>query len=327
MRFCVIGAGSMGSLYGGLLARAGFQVTLLDTWRDHIEAIRTEGLRLEGITGALTVPVRATCRAEEVDRSDVAIVLVDANSTADAARSAETLLARDGVALTLQNGVGNVEALEARLGRPRVLGGLSYHSAALQGPGRVIHTHAGPTWLGELDGSRTPRVHRVAATLATAGFAPEIVDDIQGMIWTKFVHNCAINAVSAVTGLRVGEIARSAAADRLQTRVIEEALAVIAAKGIRLTDPDPLRSIKAFCRTKFNKPSMLQHVEQGKRTEIQALNGAIVREGRALGIPTPYNEALTWLTEAVEERMRRLVHEGPADYDRLEAEAKAACRD
>ena len=147
----------------------------------------------------------------------------------------------------------------------------------------MSHTHAGPTWLGELDGARTPRLERLATALRAAGFASTIVEDIQGLIWAKFVHNCAINAICAVTGLRVGEISSHPGADELQTRIIEEALAVVRAQGVVLPEPDPMRSIKAFCRVKFNKPSMLQHVEQGKRTEIDALNGAIVGAGSPAG--------------------------------------------
>jgi 2-dehydropantoate 2-reductase len=321
MRFCIVGAGSMGSLYGGLLARAGFDVTLLDPWVEHVAAIRRHGLRLDGITGDLLIPVTATTRPEEVAPAEVALVLADANSTARAAATARRVLAAEGFALTLQNGIGNVEALASVLGDGRVLGGLSYHSAALQGPGHVSHTHAGPTWLGELDGARSARLERLEGALRAAGFSPVIVADIQGFIWGKFVHNCAINAICAVTGLRVGEISRTPDADRLQTRIVEEALAVVRARGITLPDADPMGSIKAFCTKKFNKPSMLQHLERGRPTEIDALNGAVVREGQALGIPTPYNEALTWIVRALEARVQRDVHGPPIDYARLEAEA------
>jgi 2-dehydropantoate 2-reductase len=323
LRFGVVGAGSMGSLYGGLLARAGHPVVLIDRWREHVEAIRRDGLRLDGITGDLRVRVEATTRPEEAGTADIGLVLVDANSTADAAVSTRRFLAPDGFAVTLQNGVGNIETLVEVLGERRVLGGLSYHSAALRGPGRVSHTHAGPTWLGELDGARTPRLAALETALRQAGFTPVIVDDIRGFVWGKFVHNSAINAICAVTGLRVGEISRSPGADALQTRIIDEALAVLRAQGIVLPEPDPMAAIKDFCRAKFNKPSMLQHVEQGKRTEVDALNGVIVREGRRLGIPTPYNEALVWMVKAVEQRMQQVVHGEPIDYDRLEAQAKA----
>jgi 2-dehydropantoate 2-reductase len=136
LRFCVIGAGSMGSLHGGLLARAGFDVTLLDVWAEHVDAIRREALRLDGITDDVVVRIRATVRAAEVPPADVALVLTDANATVEAAAAARALLRPEGFAVTLQNGIGNVEALAEALGRARVAGGLSYHSAAVRGPAR-----------------------------------------------------------------------------------------------------------------------------------------------------------------------------------------------
>jgi 2-dehydropantoate 2-reductase len=324
MRIGVIGAGAMGSLYGGLLARAGREVVLYDRWVEHIAAIRERGLELGGIGGELRIrPARATADWAEIGKLDVALVLVDANSTAEAAEVVAPRLKPGGFALTLQNGVGNVEALGERLGRERVLGGLSYHSAALERPGRVLHTHAGATWLGELDGARSARVLDFARTLEGAGFKPTVVDDIVGFIWTKFVHNAAINGLSAVAGLRVGEIGADPNVDAFQSRIIEEALAVIEAKGVALVEPDPMGAIKAFCKVKFNKASMLQHVEAGKRTEIDALNGAIVREGRRLGVPTPFNEALTLMVKALEDSRRRALHEPPVDWAAREREAQA----
>jgi 2-dehydropantoate 2-reductase len=321
MRFCVIGAGSMGSLYGGLLARAGFDVTLVDMWQEHVDAIRRDGLHLDGITGDLRIPVKATSRIEDVTPVDCAVILTDANATPAAAQAARRVLGEAGFALTLQNGIGNVEALGEALGTGRVMGGTSNHSAALRAPGHVTHTHAAPTWIGELDGRPTGRLGETEGALAKAGFTPVVVDNILAHIWNKFVLNCGINAISAVTGLRLGEIVRTPPVDELQTRVIEEVLAVIRAKGVALTDPDPMRTIKDHCWKKYNKPSTLQHVEQGKRTEIDALNGALVREARRLGIPTPYNDALTLLLKGVEKHHAQTV-QGPAiDYDRLEAEA------
>jgi 2-dehydropantoate 2-reductase len=324
MRFCVIGAGSMGSLYGGLLARAGFDVALVDVWQEHLDAIRRNGLHLDGITGDLRIPVRAMTRVDEVAPVNCAIILTDANSTREAAETARRVLGTDGFALTLQNGIGNVEALGEVLGDGRVLGGTSNHSAALQGPGHVTHTHAAPTWIGELDGRSTKRLHETAEALTRAGFTPLVVDNILAHIWNKFVLNCGINAISAVTGLRLGELVRTPPVDELQTRIIEEVLAVVRAKGVALTDPDPMRTIKDHCWKKYNKPSTLQHVEQGKRTEIDALNGALVREARRLGVPTPYNDALTLLLKGVEVHRAQALRAPAIDYDRLEAEAASA---
>ena len=330
MHIHIIGAGAMGSLYGGLLAQSGNQVTLVDWWQAHMNAVAAEGLQLSGITGdavralqAVYVPEGGEAEIADAGSGDVAIIFADANCTAKAARAAKRLLKEDGFAVTLQNGIGNIEALEAELGRGRVMGGLSYHSAAMLAPGHAVHTHRGPTWLDELSGEvESARIKQLAALLSAAGFEPTIVGDIMGQIWTKFIHNCAINPISAVAGLRVGEISRVAAADALQTRIIEEALAVVAAKGITLVDDDPMASIKKFCLAKFNKPSMQQHMEQGRRTEIDALNSALVREGAVLGIPTPYNQAVTWMVTARQSERMQNLHSAPIDYEALEKEIK-----
>src|SRR5262249_14082923 len=272
-------------------------------------------------TGELRIPIRATSQASEVPSVDCAIVLTDANSTRDAAVSARRVLGPAGFALTLQNGIGNVEALGDVLGEARVLGGTSNHSAAIQGPGHVTHTHAAPTWIGELDGRSTARLREMEQALTKAGFTPLAVDNVLAHVWNKFVLNCAINAICAVTGLRLAQVVRTPAVDELQTRVIEEVLAVVRARGIALTDPDPMRTIKEHCGKKYNKPSTLQHVEQGKQTEIDALNGALVREARQLGIPTPYNDALSLLLKGVEKHRAQTIRAPAIDYERLEAEA------
>ena len=322
MRICIIGAGAMGSLYGAMLARGGAEIVLYDQWAEHIETVRRDGLRLSGITGDFVVKVEAKTEPAAIGRADLCISQVNTYATTAAAEVAQSVLAADGYCLTLQNGVGNIEKLAAVLGEHRVMGGLSYHSAAMAGPGHGVHTHAGPTWLGELDGKRTERLEMLVQLLAKSGFQPTVVDDIQGFIWGKFIHNCAINPICAVAGIRVGQIPMDEAADTFQTRIIEEALAIIRAKGIVVPEADPLVAIKKFCKVKFNKPSMLQHVEAGKRTEIDALNGVIVEEGLRHGIPTPFNEALTLMVRAIDAR-NAFAAKGPDDFDALEARRKA----
>lgn len=324
MKIYVIGSGAMGSLYGGLLHRSGADVTLIDIWREHVEAIKRQGLRLEGISGDLKLDLEATVEPRESKVADVVFIQVNTYATQAAAQTAKKVLKDSGYAITFQNGAGNVEALCEALGKSRVVGGLSYHSAAVAGPGHVLHTHRGPTWLGELDGTTTARVRALSGVLEKAGLQPTIVDNIMSFIWTKFIHNSAINPICAALGLRVGEIPRTPGADELQTKVIEEAIAVLKAKGIVLADADPMKTIKEFCKAKFNKPSMLQHMEAGKETEIDSLNGTIARLGRELRIPTPYNEALTWVVKGMNAQRRLTMRGPPIDYDALEKEAKAA---
>jgi 2-dehydropantoate 2-reductase len=325
MRITVIGAGAMGSTYGGLLRRAGYDVTLVDVWPEHLAAINRDGLHLSGISGDQRIAIPAV-REPEAGSADVAFVQVNTYDTEAAAQTAARALTPDGYAITFQNGVGNIETLVRVLGPERVLGGLSYHSAAMAGPGHAMHTHRGPTWIGELDGSSTPRLRALSQALQAAGLQPTIVDDILSYIYTKLVLNSAINPICAAMGMRVGEIPRTPGADELQTRVIEEALAVLKAKGIKLADPDVMGSIKAHCQAKFNKPSMLQHMEQGKRTEVDSLNGAIARMGRELKVPAPYNEALAWMVQGINAQRRRAMHEPPPDYEALEKSAKARHR-
>ena len=228
------------------------------------------------------------------------------------------MLKADGFAATFQNGIGNVETLVAELGEGRVAGGSSLCSAASLGAGHVALTHRGATVLGELDGRTTPRVETLCASLRRAGFDASVSDVVVGKIWHKLILNAGINAICATTGMRMGEMARVPELDALQSAVLDEALQVVAAKGITLPADDVVGSIKRECYAKFNKPSMLQHIEAGRRTEIAAINGALVREGKALGIAMPYNEALVALLKGREIRRQREVHQSDLDYDAWE---------
>lgn len=330
MRYCVVGAGAMGGLYGLRLSAKGHKVDFLDVNQAHVDAINRGGFRLSGVTGDNSYPVKATTQAGGLaGTADVVLFHPHTTGTVAAAATAATVLKPEGWAVTLQNGIGNVEALVDTLGKERVVGGISYHSAAMAGPGHSVHTNAGQTYLGELDGGGSPRVEAFAAALRDAGFEPEIAPDITSVIWSKFVHNCAINALCAVSGMRSGEVARHAAASELQTRILEEVMAVVKAKGITLTQSDPIGYIKAHTFLRFNKPSMQQHMEAARPTEIDSLNGALVREAKALGIPVPFNEALTLMVKAREWAVAEAASGVVRDYAAMEVEAEkdAAARD
>ena len=178
MKIVVIGAGNMGCVYGANLARIGQDVTLIDTWTDHVRSIQENGLKMEGLSGTFTVKVGATTSSHNLEGADLALICVNSYVTADASRSAAEVLGDSGFCLTLQNGAGNVEIIENALGKGRVLAGLSFQSGDLAGPGLVFHTNNGPTYLGELDGAQTDRLRLLANLFAQAGLNPVLVDDI-----------------------------------------------------------------------------------------------------------------------------------------------------
>jgi 2-dehydropantoate 2-reductase len=322
MRIYMIGAGAMGGVYGGLLARAGYDVTLIDPREDHIRKIQSDGITIEGMRGTHVVRLPAQFDHAGLLPADLAVIFTDSNSTRDAAKAARQLLKPDGFALTLQNGIGNVEALIAELSKERVIAGVSMNSAANPAAGRSAYTNVGMTSIGELDGRDTQRVKQVAEMLNKAEIPTEIIPDPMNWIWGKFVLNCGVNALTAITGLRSGEMVRTPEVSALQDRVIDEIMAVVERKNLKLPEMDARKKIKDHCRIRYNKPSMMQHIEQGRRTEIDALNGALVREARALGIAAPYNEAVVAVVKGLEKSRRQTLHEPPRDYKKLEEEAE-----
>ena len=199
----------MGAIFGLFFACSGAEVIFFDNRPDVVEAIIRNGLVLEGLSGTSTKQFRATNVAGELGKVDLALILVNHVRLPRWLMWRRTILGESGIALTLQNGIGNWEALATRLGRERVLAGSTYNSGAGVGPGHARHTNLGPTVIGEIDGSISMRAREIGELLGTAGLPIEITNNIQGHIWSKFVHNCAINPVSALTGLRPGEIART----------------------------------------------------------------------------------------------------------------------
>ena len=323
MDITVVGAGAMGGSYGGLLAAAGNRVRLIDTWQDHVDAINRDGLRVDGAHGEHRLRLAAATQPDANETADIVLLFTDTNGTADAARTIAGILSPDGFVVTSQNGIGNVETLEGVLGEGRVVGGSSMCSAATIGPGHVSLTHLGPTSVGEIRGGSSDRVDAFLAALEDAGFPSKPAPDIMAEIWQKFVVNCSANAVAAVTGLRSGEFVDIPDLMDYRVRVVEEVMAVLDAKGITLPDPELIKRICSGGR-RMNRPSMLQHIRMGRKTEIDTLNGALVREAKALGIPVPYNEALVALLRGRELAQRRAVHEPDLDYEAWEASFTSA---
>jgi len=282
MRFVILGAGAVGGYFGGRLAKAGEGVFLLARGA-HLAAIRERGLRVEG---EFDVRVPASDRTEDAGPADVLFVCVKAYDTAAAVRGcrAETVV-------TLQNGLGNLEALNAIFGRERVIGGVARVGAEVCAPGVIRHVAGGHVILGEQDGRITPRLARIKAAFDRAGVGCELTADLAQAIWEKLVANAVFNVIGAAHGWALGEL-RTGEKRALVERAIAELLAVARAKGIAVR-PSAVDDCWAYCDHHPDFPtSTQQDVDRGKPTEWQALSGALVEEARRAGVPAPTHEAL-----------------------------------
>ncbi|MCL4464444.1 MAG: ketopantoate reductase family protein [Chloroflexi bacterium] len=299
MRIAVVGAGAMGCLFGGKLARAA-EVWLYDPWREHVEAIRRDGLRIVEPTGENTVFLPATTDPAEIGQVDLGIIFVKSHQTEWAASIARGLLKPNGLALTLQNGLGNGEVIARVLGPERAWQGVTSHGATLLGPGRVRHAGTGPTHL-ELREDIAEQAEEVARTFQQAELETHLSSDLDSLIWGKLVINVGINALTAILRVPNGTLAEVPAGKALMDAAIAEAVAVCTAKGIKLPYEDAAkRCAEVAIATGANRSSMLQDVLRANRTEVDVINGAVVREAAKLGLRVPVNEVLTGLLKAVE---------------------------
>ena len=301
MKIAVIGAGAMGSLFGAYLAKAGEAVTVVDIWAEHIEAIQTRGLILEEAGVERSVPLTATTEIDILEPVELVILFVKSAATKLAATSAATILKPGGRILTLQNGLGNAEAIAEAVGVRSVLVGTTAQGATLLGPARVRHGGRGETHIGRLSGEADAFCHEVAALLSNAGLPTFVEPDVRSLIWGKLIINTGINALTALLRLRNGQLAELTETRQLLALAVEEALLVAKAAGIHLPYDNPVEKVLSVAiATTDNQSSMLQDILRGVTTEIAVINGAIVREGERLGVATPVNRTLTLLVAALE---------------------------
>jgi 2-dehydropantoate 2-reductase len=300
----IAGSGAMACLFAARLSAAGVPVAILANWKAGLEAIRRNGVHLveaDGSERAFRVPVidAQAGGGEQLDiQSRYALVLVKSWQTGRTARQLAGRLAEDGLALTLQNGLGNREALAEILGEQRVALGVTTAGATLLAPGRVR-----PAGKGLVTLSIGPHLEPLANLLRSAGFEVEHAPDSIALLWGKLVINAAINPLTALLGVPNGELLERQTARLLLAAVACEAAAVAAAQGILLPYPDPVQAAERVARgTAANHSSMLQDVRRGTPTEVDAICGAIVAAGQRAGVPTPVNRTLWQLVKALEIR-------------------------
>ncbi|MBN2059619.1 MAG: 2-dehydropantoate 2-reductase [Deltaproteobacteria bacterium] len=300
IRFLIIGPGAMGCLFAARLRRAGNEVTLLDYKKDRAEEISRKGLFVEGISGDYSVSVPVIYGNISFD-PDFILVCVKSTKTEEAVKSLAPVLPARSFVVTLQNGLGNITVLEKFFGKERVLGGVTAEGATLLGWGRIRHAGKGSTTIGPAGGPEGP-VSQLIDAFNNAGFKTSAANNVEELIWGKLIINVGINALAALTGLRNGRLPDMEWTGWIMEQAVREAESVARAKNIRLPFPDPLDRVIEVCRdTAGNVASMLQDVRNKKITEVAFINGAIVREGDLMGIPTPVNRTLASLVSTIQE--------------------------
>lgn len=301
MKIAIVGSGAMGSLFGAMLSTAS-DVYLVDPYEEHMRAIRTNGLVVEEMDGTQKkYYLFATTDPREVDREvDLAIIFTKTYRTPEAALTAELLLGKEGLALTLQNGLDNLDAIAKVVGEHRAIAGVVSHGANMVGPGYIKHAGTGPTYIARVD-QHSEFLDRLIKTFRKAGIEAQLSENLDALVWGKLVVNVGINALTAILRVPNGVLSSTFQCEKIMEKAVSEAVSVAKALGISLPYSDPIERVKEACeKTSKNRSSMLQDVLRGARTEVGAINGAVAKKGEEVGIFTPYNVFLSEVIEALE---------------------------
>ena len=293
----------MGSLFGGLLAEGGVEVTLVDIWREHVDAINERGLTLASAAGQRRIPVRAALSTADMSPADLVFVQCKAVDGRAALRSAMNVVGPDTLVISFQNGLGNAETLSEEAGAERVLGGLTAQAASVESAGVVRGYGDLPSWIGELDGGVSARVAELAEFLSAHGLPMTASADIRLDIWKKLMVNVGLSALSGIMDMRIREVLASAELRALVDAAIDEAVLVGRAEGHDLDGAaarEVLERIAGPGGSGENKPSLCHDLRRGRRTEVDFFNGAIVSLGRRHGVATPVNAVLHGIVKAME---------------------------
>jgi 2-dehydropantoate 2-reductase len=304
VRVAVFGAGAVGCFYGGMLARAGHEVVLIGR-PAHVDAIRKQGLHFEGLQFDEHIRVAASTEAQAVRGARLVLVCVKSTDSEQAAMQIAPYLDADSIVVNLQNGVDNAERIQARLSRP-VIPAVVYVATEMAGPGHLKHHGRGELVIGALDAAPPPALRealaRVQRWFGEAGIKVAISDNVAGELWAKLVVNCAYNAISAISQLPYGAMIDGVGVREVMRDVVAETLAVAAASGVR-TAPELVENVYRIAQwmpTQYS--STAQDLQRGRPTEIDHLNGYVVRRGDALGVPMPTNRVLYALVKLIESK-------------------------
>ena len=311
MKITVAGAGAMGCRFGSALFEAGHEVLLLDGWREHVAAINAAGLTVSSEEGSRVVRVPAALFPAAREPADLVIMFAKATQTASVAAAAAGAIGPATLVLTLQNGLGNIEALRSYVPEDRLLAGTTTLGTELLGPGHIRALGSGETVLGALGPGSSDHAERTRLTLAAAGLPTRVAADALGVIWAKVAFNCVMNSLCAIASIPVSALGLYGGFDTVASGILGEVAAVAAAEGVTVDTEAALRLMKAQfdpAASGSHLASTLQDLMNGRPTEIAHLNGAIASRAAAHGIEAPLNTLITQLVQLLEATWPRRVN-------------------
>ena len=301
MKTMIVGPGAMGCLFAGLLTESGNEVWLLDKHPQRAKKLSQEGLHIEGIGGCRIVSLKVTSNPHDIAVPDLVFVWVKAYDTLDAVKMIHPILTDHTQVISLQNGLGNLEAIAQTVNPDKIIGGITSHGATLIDIGHIRHAGKGDTIIGRMNRQIDNDLLKIANLLSEANIETKVSSDVESAIWSKLIINAAINPLTAITRLKNGQLLESDETRRLLDLVAEEAGKIVKLAGISIAYPDIKSKVYDVCEaTAQNTSSMLQDILRGRRTEIDAINGAIVEKAKDLNIDAPVNEMLTCLVKMLE---------------------------
>ncbi|MDH3973373.1 MAG: ketopantoate reductase family protein [Deltaproteobacteria bacterium] len=301
MKIAVAGPGGVGAYYGGLLARGGMDVTFLGRGK-HLEALKTEGLRVKSYKGDFHINVKAGDNPSETGICDLILFCVKSFDTKEVAQFIAPMVGTETIIISLQNGVDNEEQLGQILGMEKVMAGVAFIGSRMEEPGLIVHSAAGSITFGEIEGGLSERGEKVCRTFQSCGIEARLSEDIKKVMWQKMVWNCGFNAITALTGCAVSNILSDKSTREVVQKAMEEVVDLAQGLGIAVSRDLPQKTIAHTEKQGEIKTSMLMDMEKGRRMEIEALNGAVSKRGKELKRETPVNDTLYSMVRAINKK-------------------------
>jgi 2-dehydropantoate 2-reductase len=308
MKTAIIGPGALGTLLATSLARAKNEVWLLDNNPQRAKKLSHDNIKLEGVSGSYKAKINITADTKEIGTPETIFICVKSYDTENALKHIKHLVGDNTYVVSLQGGLGNLQLISEYVESERIIGGITSQGATLVEEGHVQHTAKGETIIGQDSGKVLSGIREISSMLGKASFPTKVSKDINSVIWSRLIINVGINALSAVTRLKNGSLVKNEYTREIMRRAVSEAAKVAKRKRIKLLYDDPIQKVESVCRaTTGNLSSMLQDVLNQRQTEIDFINGSIIRQAKNLNIKTPTNEMLTELVKGIEENYNNLV--------------------